>query len=56
MFNLLFRLRKIFGVHECSWNHVGTFWNSARYEESDKSIYYVVRKKDENGKDVDLEI
>ncbi|MFS8022453.1 hypothetical protein Hanom_Chr16g01439601 [Helianthus anomalus] len=37
-------------------SHVRTFWNSARYEESDKSIYYVVRKKDENGKDVDLEM
>ncbi|MFS7888907.1 hypothetical protein Hanom_Chr00s000002g01600541 [Helianthus anomalus] len=37
-------------------SHVTTFWNSARYEESDKSIYSVVRKKDENGKDVDLEM
>ncbi|KAM0071202.1 hypothetical protein Hdeb2414_s0001g00022241 [Helianthus debilis subsp. tardiflorus] len=37
-------------------SHVRTFWNSARYEESDKSIYSAVRKKDENGKDVDLEM
>ncbi|KAM0046498.1 hypothetical protein Hdeb2414_s0009g00317031 [Helianthus debilis subsp. tardiflorus] len=37
-------------------SHVRTFWNSARYEESDKSIYSAIRKKDENGKYVDLEM
>ncbi|MFS8022470.1 hypothetical protein Hanom_Chr16g01439811 [Helianthus anomalus] len=37
-------------------SHVRTFWNSARYEESDKSVYSAIRKKDENGKDVDLEM
>ncbi|MFS7986726.1 hypothetical protein Hanom_Chr11g01013681 [Helianthus anomalus] len=37
-------------------SHVKTFWNSARYEESDKSIYSPVRKKYENGNDVDLEM
>ncbi|KAF5806230.1 hypothetical protein HanRHA438_Chr05g0228021 [Helianthus annuus] len=37
-------------------SHVRRFWNSARYKESDKMIYSAVRKKDENGNDVDLEI
>ncbi|MFS7944796.1 hypothetical protein Hanom_Chr06g00516481 [Helianthus anomalus] len=37
-------------------SHVRRFWNSARYEEKDKMIYSAVRKKDENGQDVDLEI
>ncbi|MFS7929144.1 hypothetical protein Hanom_Chr04g00329041 [Helianthus anomalus] len=37
-------------------SHVRRFWNSTRYEETDKMIYSVVRKKDENGQDVDLEI
>ncbi|MFS7947814.1 hypothetical protein Hanom_Chr06g00552621 [Helianthus anomalus] len=37
-------------------SHVRTFWNSARYEESCKSIYSAVRTKDENGNDVDLEM
>ncbi|MFS7996951.1 hypothetical protein Hanom_Chr12g01135991 [Helianthus anomalus] len=37
-------------------SHVRRFWSSARYEEKEKMIYSVVRKKDENGLDVDLEI
>ncbi|MFS7907150.1 hypothetical protein Hanom_Chr01g00067881 [Helianthus anomalus] len=37
-------------------SHVRRFWNSARYEEKDKMICSAVRKKDENGQDVDLEI
>ncbi|MFS8024522.1 hypothetical protein Hanom_Chr16g01464241 [Helianthus anomalus] len=37
-------------------SHVRQFWSSARYEEKEKMIYSVVRKKDENGQDVDLEI
>ncbi|MFS8018853.1 hypothetical protein Hanom_Chr15g01396941 [Helianthus anomalus] len=37
-------------------SHVRRFLNSARYDEEDKMIHYAVRKKDENGNDVDLEI
>ncbi|MFS7904012.1 hypothetical protein Hanom_Chr01g00030881 [Helianthus anomalus] len=37
-------------------SHVRRFWNSTRYEEEDKMIHSTVRKKDENGQDVDLEI
>ncbi|KAL9997420.1 hypothetical protein Hdeb2414_s0626g00926351 [Helianthus debilis subsp. tardiflorus] len=37
-------------------SHVRRFWNSGRYEEKDKMIYSAVRKKNENGQDVDLEI
>ncbi|XP_021984965.1 neurofilament medium polypeptide-like [Helianthus annuus] len=37
-------------------SHVRTFWNSARYEEADKMIHSTVRKKDEKGNDIDLEI
>ncbi|KAF5772313.1 hypothetical protein HanXRQr2_Chr13g0575401 [Helianthus annuus] len=37
-------------------SHVRRFWNSARYEEKEKMIYSAVRKRDENGQDVDLEI
>ncbi|MFS7930571.1 hypothetical protein Hanom_Chr04g00345851 [Helianthus anomalus] len=36
-------------------SHVRRFWNSARYEEKENMIYSAVRKKDENGQDVDLE-
>ncbi|MFS7893936.1 hypothetical protein Hanom_Chr17g01566961 [Helianthus anomalus] len=36
-------------------SHVRRFWNSTRYEEEDKMIHSAVRKKDENGQDVDLE-
>ncbi|KAJ0657472.1 putative Pterin-binding domain-containing protein [Helianthus annuus] len=37
-------------------SHVRAFWNTARYEESDKTIHAVVKKKDENNKDIDVEI
>ncbi|KAF5775111.1 hypothetical protein HanXRQr2_Chr13g0608371 [Helianthus annuus] len=37
-------------------SHVRAFWNSARYEETDKSIHAVVRKKNENDKDIDVEV
>ncbi|KAJ0605164.1 hypothetical protein HanHA300_Chr02g0059941 [Helianthus annuus] len=37
-------------------SHVRAFWNNARYEETDKSIHAVVKKKDENNKDIDVEI
>ncbi|MFS7930069.1 hypothetical protein Hanom_Chr04g00339801 [Helianthus anomalus] len=37
-------------------SQVRRFWNSARYEENEKMIYPAVRKKDENGQDVDVEI
>ncbi|KAJ0646528.1 hypothetical protein HanOQP8_Chr16g0636211 [Helianthus annuus] len=37
-------------------SHVRAFWNTARYEEADKTIHAVVRKKDENDKDIDVEI
>ncbi|KAF5757143.1 hypothetical protein HanRHA438_Chr17g0833161 [Helianthus annuus] len=37
-------------------SHVRAFWNTARYEETDKTIHAVVRKKDENDKDIDVEI
>ncbi|MFS8019407.1 hypothetical protein Hanom_Chr15g01403421 [Helianthus anomalus] len=37
-------------------SHVRRFWSSARYEDKEKTIYSAVRKKDENGQDIDLEI
>ncbi|KAF5767125.1 hypothetical protein HanXRQr2_Chr14g0620711 [Helianthus annuus] len=37
-------------------SHVRGFWNTARYEEADKTIHAVVRKKDENDKDIDVEV
>ncbi|KAF5797263.1 hypothetical protein HanRHA438_Chr08g0373001 [Helianthus annuus] len=37
-------------------SHVRAFWNTARYEEADKTIHAVVRKKDENDKDIDVEV
>ncbi|MFS7912423.1 hypothetical protein Hanom_Chr02g00129781 [Helianthus anomalus] len=36
-------------------SHVRAFWNTARYEESDKMIHAVLRKKDQAGKDIDVE-
>ncbi|KAJ0669284.1 hypothetical protein HanPI659440_Chr17g0699331 [Helianthus annuus] len=33
-------------------SHVRAFWNTARYEESDKMIHAILRKKDQAGKDV----
>ncbi|MFS7935685.1 hypothetical protein Hanom_Chr05g00406481 [Helianthus anomalus] len=37
-------------------SHVRRFWSSVRYEEKEKMIYSAVRKKDENGLDIDVEI
>ncbi|KAJ0796153.1 hypothetical protein HanPI659440_Chr04g0158881 [Helianthus annuus] len=37
-------------------SHVRMFWKSARYKESEKMIYSVVRKKDENDEDIDVEV
>ncbi|KAJ0752521.1 hypothetical protein HanPI659440_Chr09g0325291 [Helianthus annuus] len=37
-------------------SHVRRFWNSVRYVEDEKMIYSAVRKKDENGQDIDVEI
>ncbi|MFS7906045.1 hypothetical protein Hanom_Chr01g00054751 [Helianthus anomalus] len=37
-------------------SHVRKFWSSVRYEEKEKMIYSAVRKKDESGQDVDVEI
>ncbi|MFS7935035.1 hypothetical protein Hanom_Chr05g00398691 [Helianthus anomalus] len=36
-------------------SHVRAFWNTARYEDSDKMIHAVLRKKDQVGKDIDVE-
>ncbi|MFS8004360.1 hypothetical protein Hanom_Chr13g01224851 [Helianthus anomalus] len=36
-------------------SHGRAFWNTARYEESDKMIHSVLRKKYEKGKDIDVE-
>ncbi|KAJ0681033.1 hypothetical protein HanPI659440_Chr16g0631191 [Helianthus annuus] len=37
-------------------SHVRMFWKSARYDESTKMIHSAVQKKDENDKDVDIEV
>ncbi|MFS8003471.1 hypothetical protein Hanom_Chr13g01214381 [Helianthus anomalus] len=37
-------------------SHVRMFWKSVRYDEKEKMIYSTVQKKDENDKDVDIEI
>ncbi|KAJ0605700.1 hypothetical protein HanHA300_Chr02g0065931 [Helianthus annuus] len=36
-------------------SHVRNFWETARFEESDKLIHEVLRKKDKDGKDIDVE-
>ncbi|MFS7921695.1 hypothetical protein Hanom_Chr03g00239951 [Helianthus anomalus] len=36
-------------------SHVRAFWNTTTDEKSDKMIHSVLRKKDENGKDIDVE-
>ncbi|MFS7966760.1 hypothetical protein Hanom_Chr09g00777561 [Helianthus anomalus] len=36
-------------------SHVRAFGNTARYEESDKMIHAVLSKKDQAGKDIDVE-
>ncbi|KAM0041741.1 hypothetical protein Hdeb2414_s0011g00369831 [Helianthus debilis subsp. tardiflorus] len=42
--------------HKCYESHVRLFWKSVRYDEEEKTIYSAVQKKDENGKDIDLEV
>ncbi|KAJ0561313.1 hypothetical protein HanHA300_Chr06g0221491 [Helianthus annuus] len=37
-------------------SHVRAFWNTARYEATDKTIHAVVKKKDEKEKDIDIEV
>ncbi|MFS7977349.1 hypothetical protein Hanom_Chr10g00902971 [Helianthus anomalus] len=37
-------------------SHVTRFWGSVRYEEKEKMFYLAVRKKDDNGQDIDVEI
>ncbi|KAM0036963.1 hypothetical protein Hdeb2414_s0014g00432531 [Helianthus debilis subsp. tardiflorus] len=37
-------------------SHVRRFWSSVKYEEIEKMICSTVRKKDENGQDIDIEI
>ncbi|KAJ0725518.1 hypothetical protein HanPI659440_Chr12g0459701 [Helianthus annuus] len=37
-------------------SHVRAFWNTARYDATDKSIHAVVRKKDENKRDIDVKV
>ncbi|MFS8019183.1 hypothetical protein Hanom_Chr15g01400891 [Helianthus anomalus] len=36
-------------------SHVRNFWETARFEESDKLIHAVLRKKEKDGKDIDVE-
>ncbi|MFS7946023.1 hypothetical protein Hanom_Chr06g00531151 [Helianthus anomalus] len=40
----------------CYTSHVRMFWKSAKYDETEKMIYSVVQKKDENDKDVDIKV
>ncbi|KAM0063900.1 hypothetical protein Hdeb2414_s0003g00096331 [Helianthus debilis subsp. tardiflorus] len=37
-------------------SHVRAFWNTVRYDATDKTIHAVVKKKDENKKDIDVEV
>ncbi|KAM0012684.1 hypothetical protein Hdeb2414_s0049g00749991 [Helianthus debilis subsp. tardiflorus] len=37
-------------------SHVRRFWDTARFEEKDNTIHAVVKKKDENNKDIDVEV
>ncbi|KAJ0611555.1 hypothetical protein HanRHA438_Chr01g0021441 [Helianthus annuus] len=37
-------------------SYVRMFWRSVRYDEKKKMIYSVVQKKDENDKDIDVEV
>ncbi|KAM0040055.1 hypothetical protein Hdeb2414_s0012g00389271 [Helianthus debilis subsp. tardiflorus] len=36
-------------------SHVRAFWDTTRFDESDKMIHVVLRKKDQAGKDIDVE-
>ncbi|MFS8033745.1 hypothetical protein Hanom_Chr17g01573201 [Helianthus anomalus] len=42
--------------HKCYGSPMRAFWNNAGYEEADKTIYSTVKMKDENGKDIDVEV
>ncbi|KAJ0922725.1 hypothetical protein HanPSC8_Chr05g0207151 [Helianthus annuus] len=42
--------------HKCYESHVRMFWESVRYEEQEKTIYSAVRLKDENDKDIYVEV
>ncbi|KAJ0786262.1 hypothetical protein HanOQP8_Chr02g0053341 [Helianthus annuus] len=42
--------------HRCYESHVRMFWKSVRYDEEEKTIYSAVKLKDENDKDIDLEV
>ncbi|KAJ0750074.1 hypothetical protein HanLR1_Chr05g0177681 [Helianthus annuus] len=42
--------------HKCYRSHIQRFWNDARYDEDSKSIVSVLKIKDENQKDVDIEV
>ncbi|XP_035834014.1 putative leucine-rich repeat-containing protein DDB_G0290503 [Helianthus annuus] len=37
-------------------SHVRRFWDTARFEEKDNKIHAVVKKKDKNNKDIDVEV
>ncbi|MFS7889922.1 hypothetical protein Hanom_Chr00s000005g01612641 [Helianthus anomalus] len=37
-------------------SHARAFWDTARFDESDSMIHAVLKKKDKNGKDIDVEI
>ncbi|MFS7945314.1 hypothetical protein Hanom_Chr06g00522841 [Helianthus anomalus] len=41
---------------KCYESHVRMFWKSVRYDEQEKTIYLAVRMKDENDKDIDVEV
>ncbi|KAJ0832149.1 hypothetical protein HanPSC8_Chr15g0675431 [Helianthus annuus] len=43
-------------THKCYESHVRMFWKSMRYDEKEKTIYSAVQKKDENDKDIDVEV
>ncbi|KAL9995311.1 hypothetical protein Hdeb2414_s0819g00950361 [Helianthus debilis subsp. tardiflorus] len=37
-------------------SHIRMFWKLVRYDENEKIIYSAVQKKDENDKDIDIEV
>ncbi|KAF5804577.1 hypothetical protein HanRHA438_Chr05g0208321 [Helianthus annuus] len=43
-------------THKCYRAHVESFWNAARYDEDEKTIYSAVKLKDDDGKDIDVEV
>ncbi|MFS7905793.1 hypothetical protein Hanom_Chr01g00051851 [Helianthus anomalus] len=42
--------------HKCYESHDRKFWKSVRYDEQEKTIYSAIRMKDENDKDIDVEV